>query len=593
VRVPGRWCALAIAIAAAPLALAARDEGWLIERMNIRLDIRPDGVVDVLDAVDVDFRGLEKHGIYRDVRHLTNFDEASLRVYDIDLTSVTDAAGRRHDVKELSEDNKVRFRIGDPDRTISGKETYRIAYTLGGALNGFPDHDELYWNATGEWPVAMASTTVVVHGPKGSIEDATCYQGYEGSTERCQSTFTADEARFSATRRLEENEQLTIVTRLKKGAVTEPMPHLRARPRTAAQFFDTTPAMLGGSIAGLAAACAGMAGLWWKVGRDRRFRSIEHLSQEGAEERVPLLGAPPVGVEFEPPDRLRPGQMGVLLDESADTLDVTATIVDLAVRGYLTITEIPKSWIFGSVDWQVDRTGKSAIDLLPYERIVLDGLFKGGTTRKLSDLKNKFYKDLESAKTSLYGDAVERGWFPRSPRSVRTGVRVLGIVVILGGVVTTIGLGQRWGAGLLGVPIVFLGLMLAVFAGAMPRRTAKGRALLQRTLGFVKYVRTAEVGQQTFAERANLFTAYLPYAIVFKCVRKWARAFEDIDVQSATAGWYVGSGRFDAGAFSSNLSSFSSSVSSTIASTPGGSGSSGFSGGSSGGGGGGGGGGSW
>jgi uncharacterized membrane protein len=118
--------------------------------------------------------------------------------------------------------------------------------------------------------------------------------------------------------------------------------------------------------------------------------------------------------------------------------------------------------------------------------------------------------------------------------------------------------------------------------------------MMRRTLGFAKYIRTAETQQQAFAERANLFTAYLPYAIVFKCVDQWARAFQDIDMQAATAGWYVGQSTFNPGAFSSSMTAFSTSASSSISSTPGGSGGSGFGGGgSSGGGGGGGGGGSW
>jgi uncharacterized membrane protein len=127
----------------------------------------------------------------------------------------------------------------------------------------------------------------------------------------------------------------------------------------------------------------------------------------------------------------------------------------------------------------------------------------------------------------------------------------------------------------------------------MPRRTAVGREMMRRTLGFAKYIRTAETQQQAFAERASIFTAYLPYAIAFKCVDRWARAFQDVDVQAATAAWYSGSTAFNASTFSSSVGTFSSSISRTITATPGGSGGSGFSGGSSGGGGGGGGGGSW
>ncbi len=214
--------------------------------------------------------------------------------------------------------------------------------------------------------------------------------------------------------------------------------------------------------------------------------------------------------------------------------------------------------------------------------------------RTLSDLKNTFYRELNRAKSALYRDAVERGWFRHNPNSVRLAYRVLGVFLLVGGFVLTMFLGQRWGAGLVGLPVAAGGLLLALVSGAMPRRTAAGRETLQHVLGFERYIKTAEVHQQAFAERAKIFTAYLPYAIVFKCVERWARAFKDIDLQTATAGWYVGTmGAFNVAHFSSGLNSFSSSMSSAIASTPGGSGGSGFSGGSAGGGGGGGGGGSW
>jgi hypothetical protein len=83
--------------------------------------------------------------------------------------------------------------------------------------------------------------------------------------------------------------------------------------------------------------------------------------------------------------------------------------------------------------------------------------------------------------------------------------------------------------------------------------------------------------------------------MVFECVDKWAKAFDDLDnvPGNATNNWYVSSTPFRAAAFTASMNSFSSSISSAMSSTPGGSGGSGFSGGSSGGGVGGGGGGRW
>jgi uncharacterized membrane protein YgcG len=574
-------------------ASAPADEGWVIERMHVGMTIQPDGRVETVERLDVDFRGLEKHGIFRDITYLQIFDGEHNRRYDIRLREVTNAAGRAHQVQTSTDGDRMRFRIGDPDRTLSGRETYRIAYTLIGALNGFADHDELYWNASGTWPVSVQALTVEVATPGDAVQRVDCFQGRGGSTERCRAEFTPGRAVFTATRPLVEGEQMTIVAGLRKGAAAEPAPLLVRRPRGITEFFETTPAIIGGLWIGLFAAIGGLGGLWWRYGRDRRFITDQYLGTGTAEERVPLFGARPIGVEFQPPENLRPAQMGLIVDERADTLDVTATIVDLAVRGYLKIAEIPKSWILGSKDWELERLPKSDGDLLDYERTILNGLFKTNTTRKLSALKNSFYKDLVLAKKALYKDAIGRGWFRRSPETVRTVSRIAGIVVLVGGIFLIFQLGAQWGAGLLGLPVIAAGFLLAVFARAMPRRTAAGREALRRTLGFSKYVRTAETQPQEFAERANIFTSYLPYAVAFKCVEKWARAFKDIDMQAATAGWYAGTTTFDPGSFSSSLSSLSSSVSSTISSTPGGSGGSGFSGGSSGGGGGGGGGGSW
>jgi hypothetical protein len=108
---------------------------------------------------------------------------------------------------------------------------------------------------------------------------------------------------------------------------------------------------------------------------------------------------------------------------------------------------------------------------------------------------------------------------------------------------------------------------------------------------------TAKADEEKFAEEANIFDTYLPYAIVFHCTAQWAKRFEGLEGGTragAPGSWYVSPYPFLPLAFASNIDSFSSHVSDVIASTPAGSGSSGFGGGGfSGGGMGGGGGGSW
>ena len=383
-----------------------------------------------------------------------------------------------------------------------------------------------------------------------------------------------------------------------KGAVPPPAPVLDER-WSFTRAFSVTPATLGASLALLATSVLGVARLAWRTGRDRRFAGSPvdaAYATSGQEEPVPPtlgpIGADETPVEFVPPDGLRPGQIGTLVDESANTLDVTATIVDLAVRGHLRIDEIPKKGWFGKPDWTLTKL-KEGDDLRRYERSLLDGLFEDGDEVKLSSLRNTFSTRLDRVQDALYDDAVDQGWFTTRPDKVRTRWQVIGILALLlaSGLVVLLAVFTH--AALVAVPLVVGALLLLFSAHRMPRRTAKGTAVLRRAAGFRRFIEESEKERARFAEQQHLFSEYLPYAIVFGATDKWARAFAGIDDELPRTDWYGGSRSFTAATFSDSIDGFAVTTAGTITSTPAGSGSSGFSGGSSGGGGGGGGGGSW
>jgi uncharacterized membrane protein YgcG len=557
-------------------APALADEGWVIERFAADITIEKDGSLHIVEAIDANFGGLQKHGIFRTIPVRYQWDDTHLRIYQLQVRSVTDGSEKSVRYESSDEGGSKVIKIGDPNRTVSGRQTYRITYDVSGAMNAFPDHDELFWNVNGGlWDVRAQAVTATVHAP-AAPRQATCYQGAAGSDETCRFTITSSGADFAATRPLPPLGQLTIVAALAKGVVAEPMPIITRDGDNLLAYFEPRPLWLALAVLALIAGLAFLYRRWYTVGRDARDR----------ETIVP---------EYEPPDRVRPAQLGVILDESADTKDVTATIVDLAVRGYLTITEEPQPWIFAKKDWTLHATGKTTDQLLPYERIVYGGLFKDGADVKVSELRTHFVSSLRSAEGELYRDSANRNWFATRPDRVRQGYAGVSVLVIILGVGIAWLLGRTLGAGLVGVAIVVVGLVAVAVARIMPAKTAAGAELLRRSLGFRQYMEVAEKERQRFAERENIFSEYLPYAIVFGCVEKWARAFKDIDMSAQTSSWYVGSGPFNAGILSSSLQGFSSNLGSAISSTPGSRGGSGFSGGGggAGGGGGGGGGGSW
>ncbi len=612
--------ALALMVAAAAVlgaltsgAGARAQSGWAVTSFTATYTVQADGTVDVEEAIVVDFGSLERHGIFRDLfervpcglpplpdepQPLYPCPSGSDRVYRYLGMEVTDGAGRGVETDISHESGRMRVRIGDPDVIVSGVQTYRLSYRIEGALNAFDDHDELYWNITGPWPEAtLEKVSVTVSLPRGAVTGAICYEGYQ-STATCPATAQGTTASFSSSRDLYANEELTVAVAWPRGIVDVPPPLTQDRP-SIDDYFELDPVEFGGAGVVGVLALMGVAGAWWRHGRDRRYRSLFYLTNDPREHTRPLFARDPIVVEYTPPDGLRPGQMGVILDEAADTLDVTATVVDLGVRGYLHITEIPKKGWFGKTDWKLTKTRVDEEGLQPYERTVFSGLFDDGDEALLSGLKNKFYKDLARAQDQLYKDAAERKWFPRSPSTARALWIGAGVAVVAAGVGFTLASGAIAGRALIGMPVIPGGLLLMAISRTMARRTAAGSEALRRVLGFRLYVATAETRRQEFNEQRNIlndFARYLPYAMVFGCVDKWAKALEGLDdqVDQAVSGWYTGAAGFHAVSFASGMHSFSSSVGSTISSSPGSSGGSGFGGGGgSGGGGGGGGGGSW
>lgn len=597
--------AVAAAVAAGGIAAAGGGRpaaAQAVERIRdyrVQLAIEADGGLRVREVVTYDFGDQRRHGILRHIPVRLRYDDRHDRVYPVEVLAVEASPGTPARYRVERAGGTMTLRIGDPDRTVTGAHTYTISYRVEAALNGFADHDELYWNAIGaQWGVPVDQAVVTVTAP-AAVREVACFAGPVGSSLPCRSA-TADgpTARF-AHDGLAAHQALTVVAAIPPGAVPPPRPRLEER-WSVERAFSLTPATVASAGLLTVAALAGFAALAWRVGRDRRYAGshvdVVFGGAGDAEEPVPLAERPVTPVEPAPPDGVRPGQVGTLVDEHAHPLDVVATIVDLAVRGYLRIDEVQRKTWFNKPDWALVRLGKDAGDLLAYERLLLDAVFRGSADGevRMSELRNAFAERLRQVQDALYDDAVARRWFPARPDRIRARWRVIGLVAAAAGAGLVVLAARHTRAGIVPVPVVLAGLVLVAGAGWMPRRTARGTAVVRRVAGFRRFIEDSEKDRARFAERTNLFSEYLPYAIVFGCTEKWAKAFAGLDGELPEMGWYSGADGLGAASFSSSMDSFTVSTAGTIASTPGGSGSSGFGGGgSSGGGGGGGGGGSW
>jgi uncharacterized membrane protein len=556
--------------------------GFTIRSLHADLEVKPNAEMIVTERIEVDF--LEpRHGIYRmiPVRYTDPIGYSySLGFRMID---VQDEAGQAYDTKVTNEGAYVKIRIGSANRTVNGLVVYRIRYLVRNALRHFPEHDELYWNVTGnEWPAAVDRASATLRLPGDTTFEWIELAGYTGGYGRRESEVSVTEPRpgvagWVTTSSLGPSEGLTIVATWPHGRVRFP-----GRPTRSAWFLLDNWVLAVPFLFGI---------LLW-----RRYRRTG---------RDPV-DVGPVVVRYEPPEGISAGTLGTVVDEKVDQRDITATVVDLAVRGYLAIEIDKDEHLFGLIKTEtihfVRQREKSSDELLPHERFILDGIFSDGDRVELSELKNRFYKKIPEIQNALYDRVIHLGLFDARPTTVRR--RTVGFGAAAA--VLTIGAGIAWALWRGGVmpqavilPVVagvVTFVLFAAFAPAMPRRTRKGVELRRWALGFEEFVERVESDKLEADRARDVFESLLPYAMALGVAATWARRFEGIYVHGGPA-WFVGRDPtvgFSTVSFESSLTSAMTQTSQAMAASPRSSGSSGSGGGGfSGGGGGGGGGGSW
>ncbi len=534
-----------------------------------RIRISGDGALGIEESVKVFFDS-PRHGIYRDIPVKYRTEAGNPLTTAVKIISVADGkTGKEISYSTSRQGNYLRIKIGDADKTVVGEQNYSIEYEVSRALLFLEDEDQLYWNVSTEpwndlgWPERARAEVELPPGVSLGAVRTRCFVGLGyGGPENCAKTDVGSTIEFSA-----ENSPLTIVVGWPKGAVREPTRSERARLWLADNGIIFWPV----------AVFVAMYALWHKKGRDPKVKSS-------------------IVVQYAPPEGVSPAELGALVNSAVGKNEITATIVDLAVRGYLEIEEKEEKGVFGGGSGYSFRLVKpSDAGLKPHEAHVLDGIFgdaEAGEKKELSELQNEFYKSAEAAKGSVLLAAVGRGWFSRSPRSVRgayvgMAAAYLAVVFFLAGALMSNG--PTWM-----ISLIIPAAIIAFFGYFMPARTLKGTDAFAHALGFKEYLSKAEKYRLKWEEKENIFEKYLPYAMIFGVVDKWAKAFEGI--LNEPPNWYHGAayGNWTPLLFIHSLNAATESISNTIFTAPSAKGGGGFGGGGFGGGGfGGGGGGSW
>ena len=553
--------ALAFALAI-PLSVSA-DHRLVIAAFGETVTVDKSGAIEVEERLTPRFTGVW-NGIYRTIPIQYRTPQGLNYTLRLDLESVTDDAGTPLKYETSHQRQYLKIKIWVPG-AADAERNVTIRYRIANALRFFDDHDELYWNVTGdEWDVPIESTTATIRLPEGVTGvRATAFRGAYGSTQQNDVSIDANTVSIS-TGSLGMHEGLTAVVGWDPGSVHRPT----RLERLASFIYSNLPLTIPLLV------FAGMFSLWRSKGRDP--------------DQAPIV------TQYEPPKEMTPSELGTLVDASPDMRDITAAIVDLAVRGYLHIDELKSEHLgglFSDTDYRFtlkkDRSGWT--DLKKHERDLLEALFGISDTVLLSDLKNKFYKNLPGIKEDLYNGLVDGGFYMARPDRVRAVYIIIAFVIawsiaFFGGkLVQDMGM-QALPTLLAGI---FSGAIVFGFGWFMPCRTTKGARELEQILGFQEFLSRVDADRmQRMIKTPDVFEKFLPYAMALGVESHWAKQFEGIATNPPQ--WYTGYGPtpgFNTMMFTNNLSRMSTAASHTMASAPRSSGGSGFGGGGSSGGG--------
>ena len=570
-----------------------------IDSFTINYEVQPSGAVTVKETIVWRFGSdSERHGIQRDLvirePDLNSDQDFVYGISNITVTSPDPGVATQFSSKTTKSqggrEEELNLRIGDPNQTISAPTAiYVISYDVTGAMRSFNGYDEFYWDALGFGNPLIKELQITATVP-GGAQDATCFAGPPESTTPCQTKNFAKGGQASfAQSNVAPGQGVSVGVKITRGLVVDNKPHMEPSGSTLLPAQQVGVITLAAVTVLIAVGSPIVGVLWWrKKGRDQRYADLAPgtVPLPGQQVRVvPNDSDVPVPVALSPPP-LPVAEAGLLIDGQVDYQETAATIIDLAVRGALTVQSSDEH------DFRITLVDPSRA-AAPHEKVLLTSLFDGelvpGAEKDLSR-PGSIANAHEQMQDSVRNQVAARGWFRKVPSAA--GTRIFTLAVVAVALFATLGVGFwiAWARAvppvlLLLIPLLPILITVAVILAKLKRgqRTADGRAMCDQVEGFRTYLATAEADQLKFEEGEDIFSKYLPWAIIFDLADRWAKICGDLvtmgRLPNETPYWYIGT--YQMAAFNTAFLTSSLTSAATPVSSSSGAGGTGFGGGSS------------
>lgn len=544
-----RWLLVALfglagLVGVTPIAHAAAGDSY--DRWDVAYVVSPNGSVHVTETITLRFGPSSgRHGFERYLIVREKYDDTQDALYQVSNVNVSSPSSVSTNVLQTStlqgRTGVLKLRIGDASRVIyTETATYVISYDVAGGLRTFPTYDEFYWDVTGSSLPLITSSTVTATVP-GGAKAAGCSVAIPGSQGPCAAAVGADGVATFKAGPIPAGQLLTISTQIGSGLISNARPILVESATLAADreaqlsLQRNTAAGTGASVTAALIPLFGWL-YWRRNSSDRRFAGLppgvipspgEHVKE--VEDRPAAV----VPVAFSAPT-ITFAEAGYLLNRSHSVRDTTATLVDLAVKGVVQLKGAEGEAMARATDLAQPDTAPG--------RLLLAEAFIGYDWFPLGERGTLVAAD-QSIDSWVQSQSRQQGWFAtRAPGSF-LGIIVVSFVLVAltgGAMLSSLGASPLWvvipGAAMI-VTLYALNRLLAT-----PRRTGIGRALTDQVEGFRLYLTTAEADQLRFEESEDIFSRYLPWAVLFDCTQRWTDVCQQaVDLglmQLAAPTWY-------------------------------------------------------
>jgi len=530
------------------LTLPAFARNWRIADFHSTITVDQTGGAFVIERITVVFSG-QYNGIYRTIPVEYPGPNGTNYHLILNVVSVADDAGQslKYESTRTGAYRKLKIYVPGAEDTT---KTVVISYSVPNATRFFDDHDEFYWNVTGnDWPVPIDHAAALVQFPAntaGSLR-AQAFTGVYGSQEgEATSNVDGNRVEFETTNPLPMRGGLTIDVYIPPGGITQPSSLTRA-----GWFLRGNPGILIPVWAFIV-----MFVMWYTLGRDPD----------------PGVSVAPM---YEPPKGMTPAESGALIGDTVHPRDITATLVDLAVKGYIKIHETQDQGIlFHHKDYNFERLKNADSSLASHEQVMMNNLFDGGDQTTLSHLKNRFYTAIPVMTQDIKAELKNKNMYLVDPDSAHA-YTFVGALIIAAPFAL-----MQWlsAVNLLDSPAtLFLGAAIGVaiiflFGRVMSAKSVLGGRTAVQVLGFQEFMNRVDADRLKRMP-PDTFEKYLPYAMALGVEHQWAKAFAGI--MQTPPSWYVPYGGYGPGypmfnpiLFTNNMGMMSSAAHDVFVSAP-------------------------